>query len=254
MADRKKPTPELTATPQRRSAPRQWTLYKQLAHSCTLAEHSIQPYTDAAYVERMPRDWKKYKTGILEGHTGPLDTTPRTTWDSIVPDRDIGALAMTIRTPFEDRSKPDQPFGDDYNPAIPNAILVYHRWSIQQSIKLHTPHDDQREWYPIGPPALEFYLHEDVATGAHSITSLWSTAPQPILEPHIPPNPTKPHWPPQNNSPQRGQRPLAHKGTEPPSATTTVQHLAKPLTTGNVPDNYQLPREGNRTRSTTTTW
>ena len=219
-----------------------------------LAEHSIQPYTDAAYVERMLQDWTKYETGIPEGHTGPLDTTPRTTWDRVVPDGDIGALATTVRTLFEDRSKPDHPFGDDYGPAITNAILASHSWSTQQSIHLHTPHDHPREWHPVEPPALEFYLHKDAATGARSITSLRPTAPQPMPEPHIPPSPTKPHTPPQNISPQRGQSPLARKGTEPPSATATVQHLSKPLTTRHVPDNYQLPREGNHTRSTATTW
>ena len=39
-----------------------------------------------------------------------------------MPDRDIGALATTVRTPFEDRWKPDDPFGSDYDPAITNAI------------------------------------------------------------------------------------------------------------------------------------
>ena len=156
--------------------------------------------------------------------------------------------------PVEDCSKPEHPFGDDYDPAITNAILAYHSWSTQQSIHLHIPHDDPREWHPVAPPALRFYLHEDAASGAHSITSLRPTAPQPIPEPHIPPSPTKPHTPPQNNSPQRGQSPLAHKGTEPPGATATVHHLAKPLTTRHLPDNYQLPQEENHTRITTTTW
>ena len=165
-------------------------------------------------------------------------------------------LATTVRTLFEERSKPDHQFGDDYDPAITNAILAYHSWSTQQSIHLHTPHDDPREWHPVGPPALEVYLHETATNGEHSITSLRPTAPQPIVlpEPHIPPSPTKPHTPPQNNSPQGGQSPLAHKETEPSSATATIQHLAKPLTTLHVPDNYQLPREGNHTCSTTTIW
>ena len=153
----------------------------------------------------MLQDWTKYETEVLEGHTGPPDTTPCTTWDSLVPDGDIGALATTVRTPFEDRSKPDHPFGEDYDPAIRNAILAYQSWSTQQSIQLHTLHDNLCEWHPVGPPALEFYLHKDAATGAHSITSLRLTAPQPIPEPQRPPSPTRPHTPPQNNSPQRGQ-------------------------------------------------
>ena len=222
MAERKEPTPKLTAIPPTRPAPRHRTLYKQLAHARTLAEHSIQPYKDAAYVERMLQDSTKYETEIPEGHTGPPDTTPRTTWDSVVPDGDIRTLATIVRTPFEDRSKPDHPFGDNYDPAITKAILANHTWCTQQTNHLHSPHDDQCESHPAGQPALEFYLHEDAATGAGSITSLRLTALQPIPEPHIPPSPTKLHWPPQNNSPQRGQSPLAHKGTKPPSATATV--------------------------------
>ena len=138
-------------------------------------------------MKRMLQDWTKYKTEVLEGHTGPPGATSRTTWDDIVPDRDIGALATTVRATFGDGSRPDHPFGDNRNPAITNTILAYHSWSTQQSIHLHTPHDDPREWHPIGPPALEFYLHEDAATGAHNITSLRPTMPQPIPEPHIPP-------------------------------------------------------------------
>ena len=157
-----------------------------------------------------------------------------------MPDGDIGALARTVRTTVEHCSKPNHPFGDDYDPAITNAILAYHSWSIQQSIHIHTPHDDPSAWHPVGPPALEFYLHEDTTTGAHSITSVQPTAPQPIPEPHIPPRPTKSHTPPQNNFPQRGQSPPAHKGTVPPSATATVQQLAKPLIKRHVLDNYQL--------------
>ena len=202
----------------------------------------------------MLQDWTKYETEVLEGHTGPPDTTSCTTWDSVVPYGDIGALATTVRTTFEDCSKPDHPFGDDYDRAIMDAILAYHSWSTQQSIHLHTPHDDPREWHPVGQPAPEFYQHEDATTGANSITSLRPTAPQRIPEPHIPPSPTKPHRPPQHESPQRGHSPPAHKGTEPPSATTTVQQLDKPLTSRHVPDNYQLPRGGNHTRSTATTW
>ena len=57
--EKKEPTPEPAATPAPRPAPRHWTLYLQLAHARTLAEHSLQPYTEAAYVERMLQDWTK---------------------------------------------------------------------------------------------------------------------------------------------------------------------------------------------------
>ena len=158
-AERKEATPAPTATPPLRPAPRHWTLYKQLAHARTLAEHSIRPYTESAYVERMLQDWTKYEMEVLEGHTGPPGTTSRTTPEDVVPDGDIRALAETVRTAFEDCSKPDDPFGDDYDPAITNAILGYHSWSFQHSIHFHTLHDKPREWHPVGRPALEFYLH-----------------------------------------------------------------------------------------------
>ena len=207
-------------------------------------------------MERMLQDWTKYETEVLEGHTGPLDTTSCTTWDDVVPDGDIWALATTVRTTFEDCSRLDHSFGDDNNPTITNVLLAYHSWSNQQRIHLHTLDDDPREWHPVGPPALEFYVHEDATTGAHSITSLRPTAPQPIPEPHIPPSPTKPQRPPQHKHkpPQRGHSPPAHKETEPPSATTNVQQLNKPLTSRHIPDDYQLPRAGNHTRGTATTW
>ena len=105
-------------------------------------------------MERMLQDWTKYETEVLERHTGPPDAMSRTTWDDVVPDGDMGALATTVRTTFEDCSRPDHPFGDDSNPAITNAILAYHSWSTQQNIHLHTLPDDPREWHPIGPPAL----------------------------------------------------------------------------------------------------
>ena len=119
----------------------------------------------------MLQDWTKLETEILEGHRGPPDTTPRTTWDSVVPDRDIGPPATTVPTLFEDCAKPDHPFGDNYDPAITNAILAYHSWSTEQSIHLHTPRDNPREWHPVGSPALEVYLHDNATNGAHSITS-----------------------------------------------------------------------------------
>ena len=71
-------------------------------------------------------------------------------------DGDIGALATTVRTTFQDCSKPDHPFGDDYDATIVNAITAYHRWSTQQSLHLHTLHNGPCEWHPVGPPALEF--------------------------------------------------------------------------------------------------
>ena len=54
--EKKEPTPEPAPTPRTRRAPGHWTLYRQLAHACTLAEHIIQPYTEAAYVEGMLQD------------------------------------------------------------------------------------------------------------------------------------------------------------------------------------------------------
>ena len=96
--EKKEPTPEPAATPRPRPAHRHWTLYKQLTHARTLAEHSIQPYTEAAYVEGMLQDWTKYESEVLEGHTGPPDTTSCTTWDNIVPAVDIGALATVPRS------------------------------------------------------------------------------------------------------------------------------------------------------------
>ena len=110
VTEKKEPTPEHTATPPRRLAPRHLTLYQQLAHARTLAEQSIQPYTETAYVERMLQDWTKNEMQLLQRHTGPPDATSRTTWDDVVPDRDIGALATTVRTTFEDCSRPDHPF------------------------------------------------------------------------------------------------------------------------------------------------
>ena len=200
-------------------------------------------------MEHMLQDWTKYETEVLEGHTGPPGATSRTTWDDVVPDGDIGALATTVRTTFKDCSRPDHPFGDNSNPAITNAILAYHSWSTQQRIHLHTLHDDPREWHPIGPPALEFYLHEDAATGAHNITSLRPTMPQPIPEPHIPPSPTKPQTPTQHEHgpPNKGTAQQPRKGPNPPNATTTVQQLNKPLNLRHVPDNYQL-HEGETTQ------
>ena len=253
--EKKEPTPEPAATPPSRPPPRNWTLYQQLAHARTLGEHSIQPYTDSAYVKRMLQDWTKYGTEVLQGHTGPPDATSRTTWNDVVPDGDIGALATTVRTTFEDCSRPDHLFGDNSNPAITYAILAYHSWSTQQSIHVHTPHDDPREWHPMGPPALEFYLHKDAITGVHSITRLRPTMPQPIPELHIPPSPRNSKRPRNTNTGAPTMySPPAHKRAQPPNATTTIQQLDKPLTSRQVPDNYQLPRGVNHTTSTATAW
>ena len=54
--------PKQTTTQQPRPAPLQWTLYRLLANAPTLAEHSIQPYTDVTYFQRMLQDWTKYET------------------------------------------------------------------------------------------------------------------------------------------------------------------------------------------------
>ena len=82
-------------------------------------------------MERILQDLTKYETEILEGHTGPPDTMPCTTWDSVVPGGDIRSLAATVRTPLEDDSNPNHPFEDDYDPAITNAMLAYPSWSDQ---------------------------------------------------------------------------------------------------------------------------
>ena len=142
--------PEKTEIQPPRPTPQQWTLYKLLAHARTLAEHSIQPYTEVTYVERILQDWLKYETEVLEGHTGPPATTPSTTWDELVPDGDISRLAKVIQN-----KAPRQPFDDRCLPAIVNAILAYHNWTTQQHLHLHSASDDPREWHPLGAPALE---------------------------------------------------------------------------------------------------
>ena len=57
-------------------------------------------------MERMLQDWTKYETEVLEEHTAPPGATSRTTWDDIVPDGDIGALATTVRAAFETAPDP----------------------------------------------------------------------------------------------------------------------------------------------------
>ena len=131
-----------------------------------------------------------------------------------------------------------------------NAILSYYSWTTQQHLHLHLACDDPRKWHPIEAPALEVYLHEDAATGAHKITELKPPTPQPIPEPYIPPSP--PRAPPQtrDDSLLTEHNLPAQKDIKP---TTTVQYMPKSLTTHHVPYNYQLPREGNHGRRITAT-
>ena len=75
------------------------------------------------------------QTEILEGHTGPPDTTPCTAWDSVLPEGDIRGLATTVPVPVVDGSKSDHPFGDDYDPAITNVILAYHSCSTKHPLR-----------------------------------------------------------------------------------------------------------------------
>ena len=100
---------ELTTAQRPRLAPQLWTLYRLLAHARTLAEHSMKPYTDVTYMERMLQDSRKYETEVLEGHTGPLDTPPRTTRDHLIPSGDIGALAKLMQN-----TAPNHPFEDNW--------------------------------------------------------------------------------------------------------------------------------------------
>ena len=238
--------PEQTETQPPRQTPLQRTLYKLLAHAWTLAEHSIQPYTDVTYVRRMLQDWPKYGTEVLEGHTQPPATTPRTTWDNLVPDGDISALPKVIQN-----KAPKHPFDDSFDPAIVNAILAYHSWTTQQHLNLHSASDDPREWHPIGAPALEVYLNEDAAKGVHTITDLRPATPQPIPELYIPPSLPRPPPPTRDDPSLREHHLPSQKDVEP---TTTVQHMPKPLNTHHVPDNYQLPRARNYTRGITPDW
>ena len=254
--EKKEPTPEPAATPPPRPAPRHWTLYQQLAHARTLAEHSIETVHGSCVHGTHATRLDQVRNGGAGGTHGPTRYHVPHNKGRRSASGDIRALATTVHTTFEDCSRTDDPFGRNNDQTVTNAILAYHSWSTQQSIHLHTPHDDPREWHPVGPRALEFYLHEDATTGAHRITSLRPTVPQPIPEPHIPPSPTKPQTPTRHahEPPQQGHSPPASKRTESPSATTTVHQLDKPLTSCHVPDNYQLPRGGIHTRSTVTTW
>ena len=113
---------------------------------------------------------------------------------------------------------------------------------------------------------LPTYLHENAATGAHVNTNLQQVAPQPIPEPYIPPSPTRPDPPtqedvsavpgrlpahsPAEDSPLRDQDPQPRNVSMP---IPTVQHMSRPPTTQHVPDNYQLPVGGNHTRRTAPT-
>ena len=80
-------------------------------------------------MELMVQDWTKYNMEVLEGHTDPRDTTSGTTWDDVVPDGDFGALATTLRTTFEDCSRPDHPFADNNDPVVTNVFPAHHSWS-----------------------------------------------------------------------------------------------------------------------------
>ena len=238
--------PEQTETQPPRRTPQQWTLYKLLANVCTLAEHSIQPYTDVTYVEQMLQDWPKYETEVLEGHTGPLATTAPTMWDDQVPNRDIGVLAKTIH-----HTAPRHTFHDSYDPAIVNANRAYHSWTTQQHLHLHSASHDQPDWHPIGAPALEVYLHEDAATGAHTITDPKRVTSQPIPKPYIASSQSRPPPPTRDDSLLREHNLPAQKDAEPIS---TVQHMTKPLASHHVTDNYHLPPEGNHTCRITPAW
>ena len=72
-------------------------------------------------MERMLQDWPKYETEVLEGPTGPPGTTSPTTWDDLVPEGGISALAKIIQN-----KAPKHPGDDNHDPAIVNAILAYH--------------------------------------------------------------------------------------------------------------------------------
>ena len=171
---------------------------------------------------------------------------PPRTWDDLVPKGDMGALAETIR-----RTTPRHPFINGYEPAMVNGILAYHSWTTQQHLHLHSASDDAREWHPIGAPALVVYVHEDAATGAHTITDLKPATPLPILELYIPPSQPRPTPPTRDDSPLREHNQPVQKNAEP---TTPLQHMPKPPTNHHVPNNYQLPRGGKHTRRVTPTW
>ena len=54
--------------------------------------------------------------------------------------------------------------------------------------------------------------------------------------------------------PNKGTAYHPTKGTSPPTPPQPSNNIDKPLTSRHIPDNYQLPRGGNHTRSTATTW
>ena len=186
-------------------------------------------YMEAKYVEGMLQDRTKYETEVLEGHPGPPDTASRATWDDLVPDGDIDALAKVIQN-----TAPSHPLEDNCGPTIMTAIVAYHSWTTQQHIHLHTASDNPCEWHSMGPPALEVCLHENATTGAHVITNLRQIA-QPIPELYIPSGPTLPHSPTEDNPPLRIHNPQTQRDT---GFSATVQ---------------QVPSPSPRTRSQTTT-
>ena len=90
------------------------------------------------------RDWPKYETEVVEGHTGPPATTSPQTWDDLVPDGDIGALAKTIQ-----HTALGHTFDDSYEPAIVNAILAYHSWTTFATRGVPTLHGRRETpWWP----------------------------------------------------------------------------------------------------------
>ena len=214
-----------------RPAAQQWTLYRLLAHARTLPENSIQPDTDITYVERTLQDWPKYETGVLQGHTRPPDTTDRTTWDDLLPNIDISALAKLIQN-----TAPRHTFADSYIPAIVSVILAYHNWTTQQRLHLHSASDDPREWHLIGPPVPRVYFNKDPATAAHVITDLRPVTPHPISEPFIPPKPTTTPLPSRGRPAADGSRP-----TSPQQRRTYHHSQIHGQTPHHAPRSRQLP-------------
>ena len=193
---------------------------------------------------------------VLEGHTGPPDTTSRTTLDDVVPDGDIGALATTVRTRSRTAQGPATCLGTTTTPPsrtpswpttagpLSKASTSIPRTMTRASGTL----SDHQRWsstcrkmQPPGhtaSPAFGRQCHNRYRNQTYT------------------PGPTKPQTPTQeeHGPPQQGHSPTAHERAEPHNAIATVQQLDKPLTSRHVPDHYQLPGGGNHTRSTASTW
>ena len=112
-----------------------------------------------------------------------------------------------------------------------NPILAYQSWTTKQHLHLHTASDDQCEGQPIGPPALEVYLHESATSREHMITNRLVTS-QPIPEPYIPSSPTLPNSPAEHHSPLRDHEPQRQSDTMP---VATGQQVPTPHTTHHIP-------------------